>query len=283
MGSKPSSLSKLELNDLPWRARMRMRAKSALFAMFGTEQKGAFKRSLERVVELECMLASKWAASAHDQLMAVQHRIPPIPASFDHHIDLYSVWLKTRNPMWVERGVFTSLCLKGGAVLELACGDGFNARNFYSLKSGKIIACDLDADVIATARRKNPAPNVEYLVCDIRRGLPSGTFDNIVWDYGFPFRHHFSDNDMHAILARVHDSLAADGILSGHTTISTESPRRELHEELMVKRMLYQQLRAHFSSVLIFKTTSPARINVYFWASDGTVPFDTGWSNAYRA
>jgi len=67
-------------------------------------------------------------------------------------------------------------------VLELACGDGFNTRNFYSLKSSRIVACDIDADVIATARRKNAAPNVEYLVCDIKRGLPAGTFDNIVWD-----------------------------------------------------------------------------------------------------
>jgi len=281
--SKQDSLSEPELHGPSAQARMKARAKAALFAIFGSEKKGAFKRSLERLVELECKLASKWAASAHDQLMAVQHRIPPIPGSFDHHIDLYSVWLKTRNPMWVERGVFTSLCLKGGVVLELACGDGFNTRNFYSLKSSRIVACDIDADVIATARRKNAAPNVEYLVCDIKRGLPAGTFDNIVWDYGFRFRHHFSDDEMHSILGSASERLAAVGILSGHTTISTESPRRELHDELMVKRMLYQQLRAHFSSVLIFKTTSPARINVYFWASDGTVPFDTGWSNAYRA
>ena len=164
-----------------------MRAKAALFAVFGSKRKSSFKRALERLAQVECTLASKWAASAHERLMAVQ-LIPPIPNCFDHHIDLYSVWLKTRNPMWVERGVLTGLCLKGHDVLELACGDGFNTRNFYSLKSARIVACDIDADTIAAARRKNSAPNVEYVVCDIKRGLPSGRFDNVVWDHGFPFR-----------------------------------------------------------------------------------------------
>lgn len=46
------------------------------------------------------------------------------PEHFDHEIDLYWQWGSARSSFWLERGVFSSLSLKGGAVLELACGDG---------------------------------------------------------------------------------------------------------------------------------------------------------------
>lgn len=109
------------------------------------------KPLIEGFSQVECMIASAWARSAHHRLMLVQWKLPPLPENFDHHIDLYYWWLKSRNPQWVERGVYGALCLKGGKVLELCCGDGFNARNFYSLASETVVGCDFDPIILKTA------------------------------------------------------------------------------------------------------------------------------------
>jgi SAM-dependent methyltransferase len=113
------------------------------------------KRFSRIFFEYECLLSSKWVARAHRHLKWAQWRIPPQPEFFDHQIDLYYQWLDKKDSLWTERGVFSSLVLKGGNVLELACGDGFNARNFYSLKSKQIVACDFDSSAIKTAKKKN--------------------------------------------------------------------------------------------------------------------------------
>jgi len=105
--------------------------------------------------------------------------LPPQTESFDHHIDLFCWWQQTRNPQWVERGVYSALCLKGGRALELCCGDGFNARNFYSLTSESVVACDFDPSILKTARRKNSAANVTFVQADIRANMPEGTFDKL--------------------------------------------------------------------------------------------------------
>lgn len=71
------------------------------------------KTRLEPLVEIECGLSAKWAASAHRRLMTVQWTLPPQPEFFDHHIDLFYLWLSSRNSLWLERGVVGSIVLRG--------------------------------------------------------------------------------------------------------------------------------------------------------------------------
>jgi len=142
--------------------------------------KGLVKRVAEAVFGLEARLSAAWAAGAHRRLMKAHWSLEPAPEWFDHHIDLFYQFRAHRNSIWVERGVFGSLALKGGNVLELACGDGFNAANFYSGRSRSVVACDFDESAIATARRKNPAPNLRFILADIRSEMPTGSFQNIV-------------------------------------------------------------------------------------------------------
>src|SRR5688500_2807946 len=104
--------------------------------------KQTLKPILEAVAQTEAWFARKWVVASHRRLRWIQWQLPPTPEHFDHHIDLYAGWSESRNPLWLERGVFGSLALQGGDVLELACGDGFNARHFYSLRSRKVVACD---------------------------------------------------------------------------------------------------------------------------------------------
>lgn len=165
----------------------------------------------------------------------------------------------------------------GGGVLELACGDGFNARNFYSLKSKNIIACDFDKSAIATAHRKNTAPNIKFIVADIRYQMPEGIFDNIVLDAAIE---HFTADEIHSICSGIKSRLAVDGIFSGYTIVEGLDGKKHLeqHEtEFHDKEHLMSFLRPYFQNVLVFETKYPDRHNLYFWCSDGVLPFSNKW------
>lgn len=241
------------------------------------------KRVLEATLQVNALLAARWADVSHLGLRAVQWGLPPLPEHFDHTIDLYAEWRRTRNPLWLERGVLSGLALRGGDVLELACGDGFNARNFYSLRSRRVVACDFDPSAIATARRKNSAPNVEYVLADIRTAMPKGRFANVVWDAAIE---HFTPAEIDAILAQITTRLTGDGILSGYTIARNASGQKQLahHEyEFADKDDLLRFFTLHFRNVTVFETIYPGRHNLYFYASDGVVPFGDGWANAVSA
>lgn len=237
------------------------------------------KSALVSLLQLQARIASTLAAKAHKRLMEVQWTYPPTPEHFDHHIDLFYQWLSSRNSLWLERGVFGSLALQGGDVLELACGDGFNARNFYSLRSKRVVACDFDADAISTATRKNSAPNVEFLLADIRTDMPAGSFQNVVWDAAIE---HFTPAEIDAIIRTIKSRLTANGILSGYTIVEKQDGTKSLshHEyEFRSKEDLLRFLEPHFKQVTVFETVYPSRHNLYFWASDGCIPFRSNWAN----
>jgi SAM-dependent methyltransferase len=236
------------------------------------------KDRIEAIVQFEAAIARRWVAGAHQALMEIQWGLPPQPEHFDHHIDLYYLWLATRNPLWLERGVFGSLALRGGDTLELACGDGFNARNFYSLRSRRVIACDFDPKAIETARTKNSAPNVEYVLADIRTSMPEGQFDNLVWDGAIE---HFTLSEIRQILNNIKQRLRPFGILSGYTIVERPDGTKSLshHEyEFKSKEDLLNVLKPYFKKVTVFETIYPERHNLYFWASDDEVPFGQKWN-----
>lgn len=241
------------------------------------------KPLLEWLVQREAACAARWASAAHRRLRSVQWGLPPVPEHFDHHIDLHHQWLQERNSLWVERGVFGGLALKpDGALLELACGDGFNARNFYSLRCREVVACDFDPAAIAAARRKNAAPNVRFELADIRTAMPAGQFDNIVWDAAIE---HFTPVEIEGVLRDIKARLRLGGVVSGYTITSPADGQKHLvhHEyEFVDKADLQRFLAPHFRRVTVFETVYPTRHNLYFWASDGTLPFDEDWAHVVR-
>jgi SAM-dependent methyltransferase len=239
-------------------------------------RKGLAKRAAEAVFGLESGIAAAWAAAAHRRLFKAQWALKPEPEWFDHSIDLFLQWQRDRNPMWLERGVYGALALKGGDVLELACGDGFNSKNFYSLRSRRVVACDFDATALQTATRKNGAPNVEFVLADIRTQMPQGKFDNVVWDAAIE---HFTPEEIAAIMANIKSRLSPDGVLSGHTIVERAGGKQlHTHEyEFQDMADLHRFLKPHFQNVKVFETLYPGRHNLYFWASDGGLPFDAEW------
>jgi len=178
--------------------------------------------------ELEAAIAKKWSFYAHKRLFWATWGIMPYPEFFDHHIDLNYFWPKTGSSFWLERGVYGVLALKGGDVLELACGDGFNAKNFYSKLSNSVVACDFDTTAIVMANRKNKAANVKYILADIRTNMPEGSFDNITWDAAIE---HFTADEIKGIMADIKKRLKTGGILSGYTLVENKDGKKlEQHE-----------------------------------------------------
>ncbi|MCX6982859.1 MAG: class I SAM-dependent methyltransferase [Verrucomicrobiota bacterium] len=239
--------------------------------------KGIWESFLQRLARM----SARWASRTHKWLMDCQWGIPPQPEHFDHQIDLFYQWLSTRNSLWTERGCFGALALKGQRVLELACGDGFNARNFYSLRSVEIIACDFDPLAIQTARTKNSAPNVTFILADIRTHMPTGTFDNVIWDAAIE---HFTENEIAALMQDIKARLTDAGVLSGYTIVEREGGKHLTHHEYEFKNKedLLRFFTPHFKFVRVFETIYPSRHNLYFWASDelASVPFSSEWCHA---
>jgi len=236
------------------------------------------KPFLEAVFSFESRLAEKWAKSAHHRLFLAEWGIHPIPEFFKHKIGLYWMWEARNSPHWIERGVYSLLAMKPGCnVLELCCGDGFNAHYFYRARVGSMISVDFDPKAIAYARKHFKSPNIRYELADIRTQMPEGTFENIVWDAAIE---HFTEDEIAALMMSIKTRLRADGILSGFTLTEQADGKKSLshHEyEFKSKEDLARFLTPHFKNVRVFETIYPDRHNLYFWASDGIVPFMKGW------
>ncbi|MGE3314941.1 MAG: class I SAM-dependent methyltransferase [Planctomycetaceae bacterium] len=217
-------------------------------------------------------------ASTHNLQMFAEWNVAPPPEWFDHYVDQFDAWHRTGNSLWVERGCFSLLAMRENArVLELCCGDGFNARHFYSLRAANVIACDFDRSAIAHAKKRNSGPNIEFRVADIRDQMPEGTFENIVWDAAIE---HFTELEIDAILKSIRSRLTPEGILSGYTLVEREDQVKHLvhHEyEFKSKDDLLRFFTPFFRNVRVFETVYPTRHNLYFWASDSEIPFSERW------
>jgi SAM-dependent methyltransferase len=237
------------------------------------------KSALEALFSLEARLAERWAAGANHRLFLAQWGILPVPEFFEHKIGLYWLWKAKRSPHWVERGVFSLLAMKPGCkALELCCGDGFNAHYFYSARVGSMLSVDFDPKAIAYARRNFRAENISYELADIRTQMPEGTFDNIVWDAAIE---HFTEDEIASIMANIKRRLTPSGILSGFTIVERSDGKKMLphHEyEFKSKDDLARFFVPHFRNVKVFETIYADRHNLYFWASDGPIPFSEGWT-----
>jgi cyclopropane fatty-acyl-phospholipid synthase-like methyltransferase len=176
----------------------------------------------------------------------------------------------------VEQGVFSLLAIKPGSrILELCCGDGFNAHHFYAARSAKIYSMDLDPEAIRSAKSNFKNPKVTYVAGDIRKDIPDRKFDNVVWDAAME---HFTEDEIESIMGRINKVLTTDGVLSGYTIFEREDSHLSHHEheyELHLKEDLACVLGKFFKKVRIFETKYASRHNLYFYAANtSNLPFE---------
>lgn len=202
------------------------------------------------------------------------------PEYFEHQMDLNWKWHETRSSYPMERGVFSSFALGNenpatGATLDLCCGDGFYSYYFYSKRSANVIGIDFDPNAIKFARKNyGRAGNIKFVVGDIRKDIPDGPFNNIIWDAAIE---HFTEIEIQGLVGRIKSVLEVDGILSGYTIVEPDHGGKHLHQheyEFHNKEDLARFLSPHFKNVQVFSTVYPDRKNLYFYASDSSLPFE---------
>ena len=197
------------------------------------------------------------------------------PEYFDHNLDVHYLWKKNRMSFPFERGVFSSFALVGnGATLDLCSGDGFNSYYFYSINSKTVTGIDFDRNAIKWAKRNFKARNLEFVEGDIRSDLPSGPYDNIIWDAAIE---HFTEEEIKELMKSIKDNLKPAGILSGYTILEQDNGEKHLHQheyEFHDKDDLARFFTPWFRNVQVFTTTYSSRTNLYFYASDEKLPFE---------
>lgn len=217
-------------------------------------------------------LVRSLSAYTHRLQLSIEWEVTPNPEWFDHFIELHYYWSAYRIPYGWERGIFNLLAIRQGAnVLELCCGDGFNAYHFYSIRAGRILSVDFDSLAIEHARRNFHLEHVEYRVADIRAEMPIGTFDNVLWDGAIE---HFTEAEISVLLTSIRSRLAPGGVLSGHTIVRREQKSHHDHEhEFVSAQDLANTLQRHFQNVRVIETVYPTRHNLYFFASNERLLF----------
>lgn len=237
-------------------------------------------------------LTKKVNAITYKLLFYAEWGIIDTPENFDHELDLYWQWDEKCFPYWLERGVYSVQALKmfeDPCVVELCCGDGFNAKHFYSTSAKEIVACDFDKNIIKTAKRKNRRSNISFYEGDIRNGIYSifgdkmrGGVTNIIWDAAIE---HFTPTEINDIMNDIKQVLSCrKGILSGYTIVEARDGKSLEQHEYEFKDMgdLKRFLVPYFKNVYVFETIYPDRHNLYFYASDGPIPFEESWEHGLR-
>jgi SAM-dependent methyltransferase len=216
------------------------------------------------------------SAGSHGLQYKVEGFLRPSAEWFDHEIDVQWQWVARQRSMFLERGVLNTLAIRpAGQILEICCGDGFNAHRFYAERGARVLAVDHNDEALRQARLFHARPNVEYRSWDIRQGIPEGPFDNVIWDAAM---HHFRLREVTAILASVRRSLASGGVLSGYTVIEPGTDYSFSRLRFADPESLAELLEVEFAHVAVLETPDPLRRNLYFFASDvqEALPFAQG-------
>lgn len=223
------------------------------------------------------VLVRKLSYWTHGAQYVLEFGADPKCEWYDHFIDVHHGWVKSGVPTAWERGIFNLLALKpGGRLLELCCGDGFNAASFYAAKAATITSIDYNCDAIAHARDHHASAGITFLQGDVRTDIPDEPFDNVIWDSAICL---FTPAEVDTAMTMIKTRLGPDGIVSGHIGFEPD------HTELNVSRYesiedLEVRLSPFFRNVKIFSTSYGSRFNLYFYASDGALPFDRDWPDA---
>jgi cyclopropane fatty-acyl-phospholipid synthase-like methyltransferase len=107
--------------------------------------------------------------------------------------------------------------------------------------------------------------------------MPIGLFDNVIWDAAIE---HFTEIEINEIMKNIKSRLKSNGILTGYTILEQSNGEKSLshHErEFKSKDDLKSFFEPHFKNIKVFETIYPSRHNLYFYASDGILPFDKDW------
>jgi SAM-dependent methyltransferase len=118
-----------------------------------------------------------------------------------------------------------------GRVLDLGTGDGVTMALVRELRPGATgVAADFSAEMLALARERFAADDVEVVTHDLTEALPVewGAFDLVVSSFAI---HHVPDARKRALYGEVHDRLSPGGTFLNLEHVASATPR--LHDEFL--------------------------------------------------
>jgi len=237
-----------------------------------------FYAGVERLAEVSRLTAY----NTHNLKLLCDFQISPATLFSDHFINQFFLMSALKRTWWVEGPAFCGLAIEPGSrVLELGCGTGYYTDVFFSPFAAEIVAIDIDPRAIETARRMHFAKNIRYEVMDFRKALPDGVFDVVVWS---PTIFAYTPDDVHALMPRLRNFMSEGARLCGWTYVEIDhgGPGVLWHD----MKSLADRLKHYFKNVRVLErvhmTIAPARHALFFYASDGVLPFDADWPHGVR-
>jgi len=97
---------------------------------------------------------------------------------------------------------------------------------------------------------------------------------------------HFTPAEIDNIVKDIKEVLfAKQGILSGYTIVEKPNEKQLKQHEYEFKDMedLYRFFQPYFANIYVFETIYKERHNLYFYASDGKIPFGINWAHGLRS
>jgi SAM-dependent methyltransferase len=282
---KPSDPEKL-VRVKAWAAQQ---AELAIRAANGAKRDIAFAedfQSLYAAVDALAIASRRLSHVSHALKSECDWGVLPMPEFQDQFINQFYILPEYRRTYWLEGAVFCGLGIDPGKrILELCCGMGWYTDYFYSPFASEIVAVDFDPRAIEMAQRFHQRPNIKYEVMDIRDKFPSGPFASVIWDGAIE---HFTAEEIDGIMQKIRSAITPGARLVGYTVAeSAAAPQLPTHEtHFRGIAHLGDLLKRYFKNVRVFerlhRTVAPPRHNLFFYASDGSLPFDAEWEHGLR-
>jgi SAM-dependent methyltransferase len=234
-----------------------------------------FNAGVERLAELSRIISY----NTHTLKLLCDEEIPQSSVYLDHYTKQFYLMSAMRWTWWLEGPAFCGLVIEPGSrILELGCGTGYYTDIFFSPFAAEIVAIDIDSRAIEIARRLHQAKNIHYEVMDCRTSLPEGPFDVVVWT---PSIFAYTVDEVHGLMEKLRRVISKNAHLCGWTAVETNERGPEILWYDM--KSLAERLKQHFKNVCAFErvhpTIQPPRHELFFFASDGILPFDAEWSH----
>jgi len=220
--------------------------------------------------------------NVHNLKLLCDMQVPPTTLYTDHFLNQFFLMSALKRTWFVEGPAFCGLSIEPDSrMLELGCGTGYYTDIFFSPFASEIVAIDIDPRAIETARRLHQAKNIRYEVMDFRKTLPEGRFDIVIWS---PTIFAYTPEDVDAFMVKLREIMSERARLCGWTYVEVDhgGPGILWHD----MRSLAECLKRYFKNVRAFErvhpTIQPPRHALFFYASDGLLPFDAEWPHGVR-
>ncbi len=248
-------------------------------AILGAQSFVDFYAAVEKAAEISRQITQL----CHHLKLVCDFQVPPATTFTDYAISQNLLMPAFKRTWWLEGPCFCGLGIDPGArILDLGCGTGYYTDLFLAPFASEIVAIDIDPRAIETAQRFHQAKNIRYEVMDFRQALPPGPFDVIFWTPTIHAGYSIAAVDL--LMTRLRSIMATNARVVGFTAVESQGPGEDvLWHDL---DSLGARLKRYFANVRVFErehfTIEPPRHNLYFYASDGPLPFDDDWPHSRR-